>query len=162
MVMYVWRTKQRDSLSDAFIFGAGLMSLFFILLMLVLISNSQISLPGTTVRLPALEHVRVTTVDKLVITVTRNSELFFNGALLSWDDLAIRLSERVEESRLEDDVNVKPMIVVCADREVNLQTWFRLADMARNLGLDIYLASEQPDAGAPEKKNGNAHLDEQL
>ncbi len=159
--MYVWRTNQRDSLTDAFVFGTGLLSLFFILLMLVLISNSQISLPGTTVRLPSLEHVRVTTVDKLVITVTRDSELFFNGALLSWDDLAVRLSERVEESRLED-VDVKPMIVVCADREVNLQTWFRLADMARNLGLDIYLASEQPDAVLPEKKNGNAHLDEQL
>ena len=159
--MYAWRSNQRDSFSDAFISGAGLLSIFFILLMLVLISNSQISLPGTTVRLPSLEHVRVTTVDKLIVTVTRDAELFFNGSLLSWDDLAVRLSERVAESRLED-VGVQPMIVVCADRDVSLQTWFRLADMARNLGLNIYLASEQPDAAPLEKKNGNAHLDEQL
>lgn len=159
--MYIWHSTQRDGFQGAFIAGAGLLSIFFILLLLVLISNSLVSLPGTTVRLPAMEHVRTTAVDKLIITVTRDSQLFFNGSLLSWDELAERLSQRVSESRLEN-VAGQPMIVVCADRDVNLQTWFRLADMARGLGLNIYLATDEPEEPSAASSSDVVHLDEQL
>jgi len=159
--MYIWHSTQQDNFRGAFISAAGLLSIFFILLLLVLISNSLVSLPGTTVRLPSMEHVSTTAVDKLIITVTRDAQLFFNGSLLNWDELAERLSERVSESRLEN-VAGQPMIVVCADREVALQTWFRLADMARGLGLNIYLATEESGAPSAAATDDVVHLDEQL
>ena len=102
---------------------------------------------------------------KLIVTVTGDSEIFFNGKRFtatqdgnaqtsSLNSFRQELSSHVgghqtesagdaERSRHQD------LIVVCADRNISLQTWLELAQSARELGLDIYLATQpQPEAPA--------------
>lgn len=138
----------------------GLIGLIFILLAVFLISNSLVSLPGTAVQLPRLTQVKPPlTVEKMIVTVSRDSELFFNGSRLTWEEFEQQLSERVlSNSHAAANAQGLPagavplessMVVVCADQDITLGTWFRIADIARKLGLDAYLATEPSQRPQP-------------
>ncbi len=139
----------------------GLISLFFILLAVFMISNSLVSLPGTTVKLPKMNQLEPPkTTQKLIVTVTKDAEIFFNGSRMDWTVFRQKLSERVQHN-IQATANAmnKPagvvssaessMIVVFADQSITLETWFRIADIAREFGLDSYLVTEPPPKPQP-------------
>ena len=144
----------------------GLVAVILVLLLIFYLSSTQVSMPGTTVQLPKMEQIPMHThAKKLIVTVTSDSELFFNGKRFTatqeelsqgnnWNSFRQELSAHVGTNAegggmAENELSPRrDLIVVCADRNISLQTWLELAQSARELGLDIYLAT-QPQSEAP-------------
>lgn len=146
----------------------GLVAIILVMLLIFYVSSTQVSMPGTTVQLPRMEQVPMHThAKKLIVTVTGDSEFFFNGKRFTatheetlqgnnWNGFRQELSAHVGKhaeggagpSAASELPLRRDLIVVCADRNISLQTWLELAQSARDLGLDIYLAT-QPQSEAP-------------
>jgi biopolymer transport protein ExbD len=142
-----------------------LVNVFFILLVFFMISNSLVFWPGTKVetslRLPSAKISSVSEADKLVVTVTRSGQLFFNDRNVVWADLERELSQMVHDSKTAaasraglsagaaaDGIR-QPMLVLRADREITYAQFFDIMTLGRSLGLDVWLVSDSSDAGAP-------------
>lgn len=148
---------------DSFPTVVGLISLFFILIIVFMISNSVVFWTGTRVEtslsLPAVQSVELNVADKMIITITRSGEIFFNEKSLDWHELQRELGERVRESRIasakvsgsdpevERSGNLAPMVIVRADRNISYETISRVMDLSRSLGLNVYLAADPPPSG---------------
>ena len=163
--MFVWRSNVNDKPSF-FPAQIGMVAVILVLLLIFYISSTQVSMPGTTVQLPHMAQVPTHTHSKkLIVTVTGDSEVFFNGKRFTatpeelaqgnnWNSFRQELSSHVgnhgENGEAEggEFFSRRDLIVVCADRNISLQTWLELAQSARELGLDIYLAT-QPLPEAP-------------
>ena len=77
--MFVWR-NQINYEPNNFPAVVGLVSVILVLLLIFYISSTQVSMPGTTVKLPQMDQVtNHTHAKKLIVTVTGDSEFFFNG-----------------------------------------------------------------------------------
>lgn len=150
--MYYWRSSQRSTISGFPVIG-GLIAMFFILLVIVMISSSMVTLPGTRVKLPEITNVERHSVDRLIITVSEDSSLFFNGMKLTLPQLDAELRKCASENAEAADLATagrsagspygrKAMVVVCADRNLQLAQWLEIAEVIRNIGLDVYLVSE--------------------
>lgn len=151
---------------DTFPTVVGLISLFFILIIIFMISNSVVFWTGTKVEtslsLPTVRSVELNVADKMIITITRSGEIFFNEKSLDWYELQRELGERVRESRiamakvsgLDPDRNPKahiaPMVIVRADKNISYETISRVMDLARSLDLNVYLAADLPSNAATE------------
>jgi len=151
---------------DTFPTVVGLISLFFILIIIFMISNSVVFWTGTRVEtslsLPTVRSVELNVADKMIITITRSGELFFNEKSLDWHELQRELGERVRESRiamakvsgLDHDHNpnahIAPMVIVRADKNISYETISRVMDLARSLDLNVYLAADPPSSIASE------------
>ena len=93
----------------------ALLDVFFILLVFFLISNSVVFWPGTKLEtalsLPTASSAKLQEADKLIVTITRSGQIFFNEKELDWHGLEQELDGRVLESvqafsnrhHLEDD-----------------------------------------------------------
>ena len=162
--MFLWRSpvKSEPNLFPAIV---GLVAVILVLLLIFYINSTQVSMPGTTVQLPRMEQVaKHTHSKKLIVTVTSDSEFFFNGKRytasaqdaaspeVKWNEFRQELSRHVGTyaGGADDGAEARhDLIVVCADRNISLQTWLDLAQSARDLGVDIYLATQpQPEAPA--------------
>lgn len=154
MLSFTW-TSNLDRRVSYFPSVVGLVSVFFILLIMFLISNSIVSWPGITVHLPQMDAVEISAADKLIVTITQEDDIFFNGLKISWDDLERELGEKVRDSEL-GSMNVTgkknttrlPTIVVCADKQVRLESLARLMDIARGLGMEVVMVAE-PNSSEP-------------
>lgn len=162
--MFVWRS-QINYEPNNFPAIVGMVAVILVLLLIFYISSTQVSMPGTTVQLPRMDQVaKHTHAKKLIVTVTGDSEIFFNGKRFtatqdgnaqtsSLNSFRQELSSHVGGHQTESSGDGRflhqDLIVVCADRNISLQTWLELAQSARELGLDIYLATQpQPEAPA--------------
>ena len=164
--MFVWRSNihYRPSFFPTLV---GMVAIILVLLLIFYVSSTQVSMPGTTVQLPHMSQVATHThAKKLIVTVTGDSEFFFNGKRFTatqeemaqgnnWNsfrqELSAHVGNRSEGSPWTEESEVslrRDLIVVCADRNISLQTWLELAQSAWELGLDIYLAT-QPLPEAP-------------
>ncbi|MDD3694888.1 MAG: biopolymer transporter ExbD [Lentisphaeria bacterium] len=138
----------------------GLISLFFILILMVMISNSVVFWTGTEVEtslaLPLMHSAKLNTADKMIVTITRSGKIFFNDLSLDWHELERELGNHVHDSLGaqakrqgsggEQAEKNPPMIIVRADRNNSYETIARVMDLARSLGLNVYLAAEPPSS----------------
>ena len=80
----------------------ALLDVFFILLVFFLISNSVVFWPGTKLEtalsLPTASSAKLQEADKLIVTITRSGQIFFNEKELDWHGLEQELDGRVLES----------------------------------------------------------------
>ena len=142
-----------------------LVTVFFILLVFFMISNSLVFWPGTKVetslRLPKARMSSMSEADKLVVTVTRSGQLFFNDRSVPWAELERELSLMVHDSRTAaasraglaagaaaDGIR-QPMLVLRADRDITYAQLFDIMTLGRSLGLDVWLVSDSSEAGGP-------------
>ena len=162
MVMPQWKHSLKKS-PETFPAIVGLISLFFILVIIFMISNSVVFWTGTRVEtslsLPTVRSVELHVADKMIITITRSGEIFFNEKSLDWHELQIELGERVLESRIamakvsgvdpdrDLEGQIAPMVIVRADKNIPYATISRVMDLARSLDLNVYLAADPPAAG---------------
>jgi biopolymer transport protein ExbD len=165
MLMPRWTHSLKES-PDTFPTVVGLISLFFILIILFMISNSVVFWTGTKVEtslaLPTVRSVELNVADKMIITITRSGEIFFNEKSLDWHELQRELGERVRESRIamekvsgldserDSGTHIAPMVIVRADKNISYETISRVMDMARSLDLNVYLAADPPANTMPE------------
>jgi biopolymer transport protein ExbD len=142
-----------------------LVTLFFILLVFFMISNSLVFWPGTRVetslRLPRARMSSMSEADKVVVTVTRSGQLFFNDRNVAWADLERELSRMVEDSRAAAASRAgltagaaasgirPPMLVLRADKEITYAQLFDIMTLGRSLGLDVWLVSDSSEVGGP-------------
>jgi biopolymer transport protein ExbD len=168
MLMPQWTHSLKKS-PDTFPTVVGLISLFFILIIIFMISNSVVFWTGTKVEtslsLPTVHSVELNVADKMIITITRSGEIFFNEQSLDWHELQRELGERVRESRiamakasgvspdrLADTTQAAPMVIVRADKNISYETISRVMDLARSLDLNVYLAADPPTNSGAEPK----------
>ncbi|MBN2452514.1 MAG: biopolymer transporter ExbD [Lentisphaeria bacterium] len=140
-----------------------LVDVFYILLVCFMISSSLVFWPGTKVetslRLPRARVSSMGEADKLVVTITRSGQVFFNDRNVAWEDLERELSQRVHDSRTAaanrlggetgngGDKGRHPMLVLRADREIAYEQFFDVMTLGRSLGLDVWLVSDSSDTG---------------
>lgn len=147
---YYWRTTRKLGTS-AFSFAVGMVGMFTVISLIFLISTNLVSMPGTTVKLPAVAGAHYLTGEKLIVTVTADGKLFYNAEEVSWNDFRVKLDNWVSEragrgegGNAEEYDFSRPKIIVCADENVRMADWLKLAENARALGLDFILASAPP------------------
>jgi biopolymer transport protein ExbD len=145
-------------------------SVFFILLVFFMISNSLVFWPGTKVetslRLPKARLSSMSEADKLVVTVTRSGQLFFNDRNVAWADIESELSRLVHDSRTAaasraglaagaaaDGVR-PPMLVLRADKDISYAQFFDIMTLGRSLGLDVWLVSDSSEASGAASGGG--------
>ena len=140
-----------------------LVDVFFILLIFFMISNSLVFWPGTRVetslRLPRLRMRSMSEADKLVITITRSGQSYFNDRPVAWDDLERELTRVVHDSRTAAAGRLGlaagaaaegvryPMLVLRADKEISYGQFADIATLGRSLGLDVWIVSDSSDSG---------------
>ena len=138
-----------------------LVDVFFILLICFMISSSLVFWPGTKVetslRLPRARVSSMGEADKLVVTVTRSGQVFFNDRNVAWADLERELTRMVHDSRKaagnRENINADtqgltgrhPMLVLRADRDIAYEQFFDIMTLGRSLGLDVWLVSDSSD-----------------
>lgn len=135
----------------------ALLDVFFILLVFFLISNSVVFWPGTKLEtalsLPKASAAKLQEADKLIVTVTRSGQMFFNEKELDWHGLEQELDERVLESakafsnrhHLEDDADAptrRPTIVLRADKDITYETLTKIITLARSKNLGVFLVTD--------------------
>ena len=146
----------------------ALLDVFFILLILILLSNSVVFWPGTKLEtsfsLPKSSSAKLQEADKLIITVTRSGQIFFNEKELDWHGLEQELGERVLESaqaftnrhHLEEDADAptrKPAIVLRADKDITYDTLNKIITLARSKNLGVFLVTDiEKKSATPEVK----------
>ena len=103
--------------------------------------------------------------DKLVITITRSGQVFFNDRNVAWGDLERELSRMVHESRTAaasregpdpeaaDGGGRYPMLVLRADREIAYEQFFDIMTLGRSLGLDVWLVSDSSESGSSGRRS---------
>jgi biopolymer transport protein ExbD len=92
--------------------------------------------------------------DKLIITITRSGQIFFNEKALDWHDLEKELRERARESNITsaqrrnlDPATVPkasrpPMVALRADKDLPYERINAVMALARSLGLGVYLVAD--------------------
>jgi len=130
-----------------------------------MISNSLVFWPGTKVetslRLPKARISSMSEADKLVVTVTRSGQLFFNDRNVAWPDLERELARMVHDFRAAAAGRAglaagaaaegirQPMLVLRADKDISYSQFFDIMTLGRSLGLDVWLVSDSSETGAP-------------
>lgn len=142
--------RQRPSYFPSII---GIISLFFILLVCFLISNSIISWPGVTVELPQMNAVEISSADKLIVTIAGNGDIFFNGSKMDMAKLeeslkgkahALLKAQKSVSGGANAGITRNPTIVLCADRHIGLDPCAKIMDIARENGMEVVLVAERP------------------
>ncbi len=137
----------------------ALVDLFFILIIFFLIVNSVVFWPGTKVEtslaLPRIAHAQRHEADKLIITITRSGQIYFNEKSLDWHGLEKELGNRVRESgiaaagrmnatpEMAAEQGRAPMVVLRADKNLHYEVITRVVSLARSLGLGVYLVADE-------------------
>jgi len=145
----------------------ALVDLFFILIIFFLIVNSVVFWPGTKVEtslaLPRIAHAQRHEADKLIITITRSGQIYFNEKSLDWHGLEKELGNRVRESGIAAArrMNVTPeqaveqgrapMVVLRADKGLQYDVITNVISMARSLGLGVYLVTDEKNGDENEQ-----------
>jgi len=136
----------------------AILDLFFILLIFFLIGNSVVFWPGTQVEtslsLPRTTQADRHEADKLIITITRSGQIFFNEKALDWHGLEKELRERVRESNITSArrqhvdpasglmATRPPMVALRADKDLPYERINAVMALARALDLGVYLVAD--------------------
>jgi len=135
-----------------------LVDVVFLLMIFFLISSSLVFQPGIPVELPQARSAAMRGTEKIVVTITRNDQLFFNDNRVAWEELERELRELVLSSRTVMDKRKAaayrtdgrteapaPMLIVRADASVNYARIIQVMSLARSLNLGVYLATDIQD-----------------
>lgn len=139
---------------------APLIDVVFLLLVFFMISSSLVFWPGTRVdtevRLPPSRMSSMTAADKLVITVNRSDQIFFNDSRLAdLHALEKRLSDIVRISRISqtqregdsangEDQGRSPVVALRCDETIPYRRVVEIMSLARSLGMGVYLVTDSP------------------
>ena len=140
-------------------------NILFLLLIFFLISSSLVFQPGIQVDLPPAQNPTMNATDKLVITITRNSLVFFNDKRVEWSDLERELRNLILDSKIatsrRNNIRVtgigdkgvrNPAVVLRADSSVSYERVMEVVSLARSLDLGVYMATALPKPVKPQPK----------
>jgi biopolymer transport protein ExbD len=107
----------------------SLIDVMFLLLIFFMVTSTFLDQPGMKLELPSAESAEVARVEKLILYISSDEEVVFNGQPVALDDLEETM--RTALSDIEDRT-----LVLNADRTVQHGTVIRVMDIAKKLGLE--------------------------
>jgi biopolymer transport protein ExbD len=116
-----------------------LIDVVFLLLLFFMLSSSFVQITGIKINLPDTVAYEDTDAEKLVITLDRGGNYFFNDEKLNWPVLQERLSQYAAKWRVDT-------VIIVADTKTEYGDIVKLMSLARSLNLDVYAAT------APQKE----------
>jgi len=113
-------------------------NLLFLLLIFVMLSSSFVKVSGIKVDLPAVESQRSLSVERVVITVDRNSQIFFKISPITFDGLKQKLGDLSSSSE-------NPTVILRADVKTPFGTVAKILSLAEEARVNVFIATAPPD-----------------
>jgi len=118
-----------------------LIDIVFLLLVYFLLTTNFMVDEGISVKLPQAAEAEPRNPNEITVTVDPGGRVFLEDREIPLEDLTGRLRERI-------GLEIDPLLVVRADREVVLDIPVRVMDAARKAGAGrLCLATERPEGG---------------
>lgn len=138
----------RDRLRHQWFSGVGdfapVGSVFFLLLIFLLLQSHLAPVPGVLVELPAMETVSpIPGPDSQMVVVDREGRLFYRQQLTTDEALARQLADRAVQSPEQ------ALLVIQADRELNLGRLAEVYALCRRAGVSRLKLQTRPAVGNP-------------
>ncbi len=116
---------------------SSLTDIVLLLLIFFLLSSSFVVLPGIRVQLPRAETAEVDHKRDVVISLTDAGVIYLNNEVVTTEALPPKLSDLLNKA--SDRV-----VVINADRNVQLQLAVQVMDIAKGAGASRFLIATQP------------------
>ena len=107
----------------------SLIDVMFLLLIFFMVTSTFLDQPGMKLELPSAESAEVARVEKLVLYISSDNEVVFNGMPVALDDLEETMLAALSD--IEDRT-----LVLNADKSVQHGTVIRVMDIAKKIGLE--------------------------
>ncbi len=107
----------------------SLIDVMFLLLIFFMVTSTFLDRPGMKLELPSAESAEVARVEKLVLYISSDNEVVFNGTPVALDDLEETMLAALSD--IEDRT-----LVLNADKSVQHGTVIRVMDIAKKIGLE--------------------------
>ena len=107
----------------------SLIDVMFLLLIFFMVTSTFLDRPGMKLELPSAESAEVARVEKLVLYISSDNEVVFNGTPVALDDLEETMLAAISD--IEDRT-----LVLNADKSVQHGTVIRVMDIAKKIGLE--------------------------
>ncbi len=98
-----------------------------LLLIFFLLTSTYVMEPGIRVKLPSSTSDEVVSKKEIVVTITKDGELFLGGERIGLLELAGGLEADLSES-------IDKLIIIRAEKEVEVDRLVRVMDIARSVG----------------------------
>ena len=116
---------------------SSLTDIVMLLLIFFLLSSSFVVQPGIKVQLPKSETGEVDSKRQIIISLTEQGSIFLNSEQVTTETLGAKLSALIGK---ESD----RVVVINADKNVNLQSAVQVMDIAKGVGASRFLIATQP------------------
>ena len=111
-----------------------LIDVVFLLLIFFMLSSSFVQVSGIPVLLPEATASSDMSVDKLVVSIDRNNNLYFNDESMNWESL----TEQLQKCKLQWNADT---VIVRADKSTEYGVVVKMMSLARSLELNVYVAT---------------------
>jgi biopolymer transport protein ExbD len=137
--------KTKCRIAEGRVDPAPMVDVVFLLLIFIVLSSPFVLQTGQKVELPADARPTDFSFQTLVVTVSRDNLLFFNGQPTTFDALRESLARAAQQERNAE-------LIVKADRQVTHEITTKIFSIAREAGIkDVNLATrpEMPGGSLP-------------
>ena len=118
----------------------SLIDVMFILLIFFMVTSTFLEQPGMKLELPEAKSATVERIEKMVVYIDANQQIYFNDKPLAIDHLKSQLKSALKRSR-------KPTLVLRADERVPHGLVVKVMDIARQAGVKRLVVATRPAAG---------------
>jgi len=115
---------------------SSLTDIVLLLLVFFLLSSSFIIQPGIKVLLPKTQTAEAHSEKSLYVTITRQSTIYLNDVQVSIGQLGAELRRFLVSGE-------KQVVVIMADKDINLETAVRVMDICKAAGAERFLIATQ-------------------
>ncbi|HEX9829211.1 MAG TPA: biopolymer transporter ExbD [Bacteroidota bacterium] len=116
---------------------SSLTDIVLLLLIFFLLSSSFVIQPGIKVQLPRSETGEVDSKREVIISLTEQGSIFLNNEQVTTETLGAKLSTLIGQ-------DTERVVVINADKAVNLQSAVQVMDIAKGVGASRFLIATQP------------------
>lgn len=119
--------------------AAPFMGVFFLLVIFLLLNTTLVFTPGVRIRMPEAPGRPLSGVENpaVVVAMDLSGQLYFENQVIQEKDLSRRLKEK---AALDSDL----VLVIDADKAVELEAFYRLSKLAMDAGLKEVLVAGRP------------------
>jgi len=118
-------------------------NVLFLLLIFAMLSSSFVKVSGIKVDLPAVDSQRSLSVERVVVTVDQNSQIFFKISQITFDGLKQKLGDLSSSSE-------NPTVILRADAKTPFGTVAKILSLAEEARVNVFIATAPPP---PDTKN---------
>ncbi len=119
---------------------ASLTDIVLQLLIFFMLTSSFVSMTGVKVALPKAQSGEMNSDRQTIVTLTAGGRLFLNAEEVTTETLGQKLIPIL-------DRNQNQIIIIKADKEVNLQKAVEVIDLAKGVGAQKFMIATEPENG---------------